>query len=132
MAIAVRPREPVANSTTISQRQVSVWTCRSARQPLAGSCGPPPTFDRPNRTAADSLEQPFGHADKASVYGRDRVSPTLTLVQRGMSLEPGRNLTLGGPGSPGQGQLPDVTSCSHWRPQAVLDGALENLVTEHI
>ena len=31
MAIAVRPREPLANNTTISQRQVSVWTCRSAK-----------------------------------------------------------------------------------------------------
>ena len=58
IVIAVRPREPVANSTTISQRQLSVWTCRSARKPLAGSYRPPPTCSRAIRTAAVSLDPP--------------------------------------------------------------------------
>ena len=48
----------VANSTTISERQVSVWTCRSARQPLADCNGPPPTLSRGIRVTADSLDLP--------------------------------------------------------------------------
>ena len=58
------------------QGQVSEWTGRSPRRPLAGSYRPPPTFSRSVRTSADSLKLQFRLARRRAAMQRNRPVTT--------------------------------------------------------
>ena len=79
-----RPRAPSVRGDQLRDdachRQVSEWTGRSPRRPLAGSFAQPPTFIRQNRTAADSLKPQYSQGPRNDP--RSMGSRSTPLMQR--------------------------------------------------
>ena len=75
------------------ERRLPGLSSRLSRQTLNGSCRPPPTFVRQNRTAAGSLLLPFKWRTRSTGHGRPETAGSLACSPQTGRSDPDLNVS---------------------------------------